>query len=226
MVTIKGIRQGLLMVFSAENDPWLTRLRELESKLTANEAFFAGGQVAFDVGPLMLTSDDIQRSLALLDGYRIQLLAILTENDATRKNIAGMGIADALPKLESRKLEATEAVKTVSMDDVQDNATDGALIKKRVRAGQLVKHPGHVVVIGDVNPGAQILAGGDIIVWGRLQGSAHAGTFGDLSAVICALEMAPTLIKIADLAVRNHKGKGEMARVEGQEIVFSAWDKS
>ena len=89
----------------------------------------------------------------------------------------------------------------------------------------MVKHPGHVVVVGDVNPGAQILAGGDIIVWGRLQGSAHAGAFGDLGAVICALEMAPTLIKIADLTVRNHKGKVETARVEGQEIIFSSWDK-
>jgi hypothetical protein len=47
-----------------------------------------------------------------------------------------------------------------------------------------------------------------------------------LNAVVCALEMTPTLLRIADLTVRNHKGKTEIARVEQQQMVFSAWEKS
>jgi septum site-determining protein MinC len=105
-----------------------------------------------------------------------------------------------------------------------DHGTDGMLIKKRVRGGQMIQHPGHIVIVGDVNPGAQIVAGGDIIVWGKLQGSAHAGAFGDTNAVICALELTPAMIKIAELAIRNHRGKAEMARIKEQEITFTKWD--
>lgn len=262
MVTIKGLRQGLLIVFSFENEPWLARLRELEEKFIANEAFFAGGRMTFDVGPLLLTPDDIQRSVALLAEYQIQLLAIISKNDATHSNVRAAGIADALPatqtstraressgstavrseaqaethrethrELNDAKNAAQEkdssAVRTASTEDVtEDSATNSAFFKGKLRSGQTIKHPGHVIVIGDVNPGGQILAGGDIIIWGRLQGSAHAGAFGDLNAVVCALEMTPTLLRIADLTVRNHKGKTEIARVEQQQMVFSAWEKS
>jgi septum site-determining protein MinC len=254
MVTIKGLRQGLLIVFSFENEPWLARLRELEEKFITNEAFFAGGRMTFDVGPLLLSPDDIQRSVALLAEYQIQLLAIITKNDTTHSNISAAGIANALPVTPTstrsrasssstetqtetqRELNSTKdtrqgrdfaAVRTASTEDVtEESATNSAFFKGKLRSGQTVKHPGHVIVIGDVNPGGQILAGGDIIIWGRLQGSAHAGAFGDLNAVVCALEMTPTLLRIADLTVRNHKGKTEIARVEQQQMVFSAWEKS
>jgi hypothetical protein len=52
MISIKGLRQGLLINFGSENEPWLSKLRELETKLNANSAFFQGGQVAFDVHAL------------------------------------------------------------------------------------------------------------------------------------------------------------------------------
>jgi septum site-determining protein MinC len=94
----------------------------------------------------------------------------------------------------------------------------------------VLRHPGHVVVIGDVNPGAQIIAGGDIVVWGKLQGLAHAGALGDPGAVICALDFLPSMIRIADAArgVLNTPRRGrakrpEMALLEQQEIKIVPW---
>ena len=87
----------------------------------------------------------------------------------------------------------------------------------------------------DVNPGAQLIAGGDIIVWGKLQGSAHAGALGDTRAIICALDMSPSLVKIADAALalrpgelkkRNKTGKAEQAQLTDQQITFTPWDKN
>lgn len=108
--------------------------------------------------------------------------------------------------------------------------TDGLLVRKRVRSGQVLRHPGHIVVIGDVNPGAALIAGGDIIVWGRLQGSAHAGALGDENAVICALDMTPPscLLRIADATRvsrpdKRRQPKPETAVLEEQEIVLVAW---
>jgi septum site-determining protein MinC len=245
MIAIKGIRQGLLIVFTGDSEPWLTKLRELEDKLNANAAFFQGGLVAFDVRGITLGSDDVSRAIDLLEAHNVKLIALLTDNDGTRRQAQALGLADTLPAAPPAASSPPQAKNRVALrpetepiatdgaqtraqaaEEEQDRGTDGALLKRRVRSGQLIKHPGHIVVVGDVNPGAQIMAGGDIIVWGRLQGSAHAGAFGNLDAVVCALEMTPTLIKIADLTVRNHKGKAEMARVKEQEIVFTKWDRS
>ncbi|GAQ82280.1 protein with septum formation inhibitor MinC domain [Klebsormidium nitens] len=82
------------------------------------------------------------------------------------------------------------------------------LIRRTVRGGQTEDHPGTVVVFGDVNRQSVISAGGDIIVWGRLRGEAHAGKFGDRKSVICALDMAPTKLNIADKVAYGPEGKG------------------
>jgi septum site-determining protein MinC len=66
-----------------------------------------------------------------------------------------------------------------------------------LRGGQVLHHTGNIVVVGDVNPGAELLATGDILVFGRLAGIAHAGAQGDDSARIYALDLAPTQLRIA-----------------------------
>jgi septum site-determining protein MinC len=97
----------------------------------------------------------------------------------------------------------------------------------------VLRHPGHIVVIGDVNPGAQLIAGGDIIVWGKLQGLAHAGALGDSNAVVCALLFMPGIIKIADATRSQAPGSPkrvqpkfpEMAVLDEQEIRILAWNE-
>jgi septum site-determining protein MinC len=66
-----------------------------------------------------------------------------------------------------------------------------------LRGGQVLHHNGNIVVVGDVNPGAELIATGDILVFGRLGGIAHAGAQGDASARIFALDLAPTQLRIA-----------------------------
>ena len=53
-------------------------------------------------------------------------------------------------------------------------------------------------MLGDVNPGAEIIAEGNVIIWGRLRGMVHAGVKGNRSAVICALDLSPMQLRIAD----------------------------
>ncbi|HEV3157334.1 MAG TPA: septum site-determining protein MinC [Candidatus Baltobacteraceae bacterium] len=68
-----------------------------------------------------------------------------------------------------------------------------------LRSGKAFSHIGHVVIVGDVNPGAEVVAGGDIVVMGSLRGTAHAGAQGDASARVIALEFRPTQLRIAAL---------------------------
>ncbi len=71
-----------------------------------------------------------------------------------------------------------------------------------VRSGMNLKSEGHLVVKGDVNPGAEISASGNIVVLGALKGIVHAGTGGDRSAYVAALQLSPTQIRIADIITR------------------------
>jgi septum site-determining protein MinC len=84
-----------------------------------------------------------------------------------------------------------------------------------------------VVIFGDVNPGAEVIAGGNIIVWGRIRGVVHAGVDGDEKAVVCALDLAPTQLRIADKIAVSPKKQGkiqpETARLEGDRIVAESW---
>ncbi len=277
MIAIKGLRQGLLIVFSGTGDePWLSRLREMENKLNANPSFFKGGMVAFDVKQMVLSDDDLRRSVALLQQHDVTLWAVVSLDEATQQRVRAIGLSDTLtlpplphspssvatkqespvspaipdlPKTNGKSSESVPAQTPSAPANVaapeaavlqpkpaqsEDNieGTDGLLVRKRVRSGQVLRHPGHIVVIGDVNPGAQLLAGGDIIVWGKLQGSAHAGALGDDRSVICALDMSPSLVKIADAALsmrpderrkRNRQNKAETAQLKDQQIIFTPW---
>jgi septum site-determining protein MinC len=76
-------------------------------------------------------------------------------------------------------------------------------LQMTVRSGMEIRHPGTVVIIGDVNPGGEIIAAGDIIVWGNLKGIAHAGSRGNDQCLIMALQMFPTQIRIANYIARS-----------------------
>ena len=79
-------------------------------------------------------------------------------------------------------------------------------IKKTIRSGQSITSDGNLVIIGDVNPGAEIRAKGDITVWGILGGIAHAGSEGNTQARIRALKMNAIQLRIADIFARRPDG--------------------
>ena len=73
---------------------------------------------------------------------------------------------------------------------------EALLIKTTCRSGEVVRYPGDVVILADVNPGAEIIADGDILVFGNLRGLAHAGAGGDIQATIVAVNLESPRIQI------------------------------
>lgn len=95
-----------------------------------------------------------------------------------------------------------------------------------LRGGQALHQIGNIVVVGDVNPGAELVATGDVAVFGRLAGVAHAGAQGDEKARIYALELDATQLRIAtciaaDPAARAGRAQPEAASVEEGRIVIA-----
>lgn len=80
----------------------------------------------------------------------------------------------------------------------------GALVFRRtLRNGQIISYPGVVVVIGDVNPGAEIISGEDIFIHGACRGVVHAGIPHQREATITANKLMATQIRIADVIARS-----------------------
>ena len=83
------------------------------------------------------------------------------------------------------------------------------------------------MILGDVNPGAEVIAGGNVIVWGKLRGMVHAGADGKIDAVICALELSPTQLRIGDKIVTSPADGGKMspekASVKDGRVVAEPW---
>ena len=76
-------------------------------------------------------------------------------------------------------------------------------IRRTLRSGQSISSDGNIIVIGDVNPGAEIIAKGDVTVWGVLSGIAHAGSDGNNFARIRALKLNPVQIRIGEIFARR-----------------------
>jgi septum formation inhibitor MinC len=97
-------------------------------------------------------------------------------------------------------------------------------VRGTLRSGKFVSFDGNVVVIGDVNPGAEVEATGSIIVLGNLRGTVHAGASGNAGASVIALILRPTHLRIADLAAQWADAKGglkispEMASIKDGAI--------
>ena len=90
------------------------------------------------------------------------------------------------------------------------------LIKRTLRSGQKVKYPTNVVIMGDINPGAEVIAGGDVIVLGKLRGVVHAGANGTKSAEVIALQLEPTQLRISNIISRppDHDDSGDDIKPE------------
>ena len=87
--------------------------------------------------------------------------------------------------------------------NIKSDDMDTILINRTIRSGQLVKYPANIVIIGDVNPGAEVIAGGDILVIGKLRGVVHAGAGGANDCQIIALKLQATQLRIANIISRS-----------------------
>ncbi|MEE4193984.1 MAG: septum site-determining protein MinC [Anaerolineae bacterium] len=224
-VEIKGVQNALLVTFG-EGD-WPNAEASLLARVETQNAFFKGARLAVDVGERELRAADLGRFRDHLGDLGVNLWAVISLSPTTQQTAQRLGLATKLPGTISRKrgLSRRTAAPPVSSD------REAIVIKKTLRSGARVENTGDVVVIGDVNPGAEIVAGGDVIIWGRLRGSVHAGVENNEKAMVCALEMTPTQLRIAgkiatpEKRKRGEKLRAESAIVDRGEITFLVWKK-
>ena len=220
-VSIKGIRDGLLLTVRGA-ETWDQAAAAVVSRIDQTADFFRGARVALDVGDLIPETDALATLRETLSERRVTLWTVLgTDAITTAAQAAGLNVA--LPATSPDRDKTDEDVEFMH-EEVGEAAL---LIGHTLRSGRSVRYAGHVVVMGDVNPGAEIVATGNIIVWGRLRGVAHAGADGDERAVVCALDLQPTQLRIASRIATAPGPAGqpqpEIARVRDDRIVAERW---
>jgi len=219
-VVIKGTNEGLIITLGPGS--FETVVSEMEERLASRASFFRGGRVALRVGDRPMSVEQLQLIGAILERLGMTLWAVNSDHPTT--NVAARELeleVDLRPSA-----PATAAPESIPLEEMA-----GIVVHRTLRSGQTVHYPGHVTLIGDVNPGAEIVAGGHIIVWGRLRGNAYAGAMGDEQAVICALQMQPNQIRIGAYIARppdrSWRPKApEKASVQDGGIVVDRWKKS
>jgi septum site-determining protein MinC len=216
LIQIKGIRDGLLVTLTGA--AWPDLVTAFIDNIENRSAFFKGGRVTLDVGTKELRVAELSALRDSLSERGVSLWAVLSESTVTERTAQNLGLATRLSK--PARVEVKPEPEPVPEDAAK-------WVKGPVRSGGRIIYPGNVVVLGDVNSGAEIVAGGSIIVWGRLRGVVHAGAQGDENAMVCALELAPTQLRIAgEIAVspkKSGKTQPEVARLKNGNLMAEPW---
>jgi septum site-determining protein MinC len=218
-VQIKGIREGLLITL--DEGPWPEVREALLLQVEQQAEFLRGGKLILQVGNHILRAAELGQLRDHLSEKGLSLWAVLSNSPVTEQTAQTLGLATRI----SKPTPERTAAKSIETSLAGEQAL---LVHRTVRSGFSVQHNGHIIVIGDVNPGGEIIAGGNVIVWGRLRGTVHAGAGGDEKSLVCALDLSPMQLRIAGQIALTPKRRGktrpEMASLKDGQVVAEAWD--
>lgn len=220
LVVFKGSRQGLKVLLDPEAD-FSAVAGELRRKLTRSDGFFAGASVRISTGGRELPPEQIGELARIVkEEFGLKLSAIEQLNEDL-----------AWEPSENEGQASGAASRLVDQGGFDSRMMDRAtlMVKRTLRSGQSVRYNGNVVVLGDANPGSEIIASGDIIVMGSLRGVAHAGATGDRQAMVAAFRLLPTQLRIAHFIARAPDEKQplpnvpEIARIKDDLVVVEEY---
>jgi septum site-determining protein MinC len=205
IVTIKGLKYGLQLTFAkgaSFDDVQANLLDKLQS---GNNFFIRGTTVFVPKGSFAEEQTEALRKMFHRHG-------MLFSTELKRPNLAP-------PSRDTAKTPAPKVKEAV------EEAQKMMVINRTVRGGQEITANCSVLICGNVNPGAQIIAGGSIDIRGTCRGFVHAGAFGDKTACVVADRLMPVQIQIADIIARapdepEKVSQAERAIIKDNTIVF------
>lgn len=228
-IDIKGVREGILI--RVNDNPAIAVEKQLQQEITGKREFLHGSRIIVDVGRRLLGENQIASFQKLFEDNSLTLWAILSEDKDTREAVRRAGFATRLAgsatDFEGNALSVEPANNGAAAPRSLPPA-DALFLRETIRSGRSIWHEGDIVILGDVNPGAEVIAAGSVIVWGRIRGLVHAGALGNVDASICALDLSPTQLRIADqIAVAPNDNQTnsvpEQASIVNGQIVAEAW---
>lgn len=170
LVSIKGSKFGLLFSFNTMEASFAELCAALEEKLMGSGDFFNNAEYIIQNDQLFSTEE-----ISLIEG--------IMEKYCMTKSVSSV---------QNEKKEEREEM------TFQAHGGDSVMIMRGVRSGQKLNIRGNAIIMGDINPGGEIVASGSIVVLGCCRGLLHAGAEGDRDAYIVVYILASQQLRIAD----------------------------
>ena len=202
IVKIKGGKSGLQLSF-ADGVTFDDVRQDIVEKLASGTGFFLRGT-------LVLLPRDV-----FTEAERGKLQKLFHEHGLICRTMKAAEQQIPSEKAREESKQHQEAVKKAKAE--KDKVQEMVVVNRTLRGGQEIRTESSVMVCGNVNPGAQIIAGGSIDIRGTCRGMVHAGAFGDSTAFIIADHLMPTQIRISNLIARS---PDEMEKTERAERAF------
>lgn len=207
-INIKGTREGLVILCDTSVE--YEDLRNyLQAKMVSAKGFFRGAKFT------------LQHEQKLLQTQIIELEKICLEHGLIRND------QDIdLPNFKAKKTDiiTLEQKQKAKLPPQTNDKT--LLVRRTIRSGQNITYPGHVVVLGDMNAGSEIIAEGSIMILGKCSGVVHAGATGNLAAKVIAHKLCPTQLRICTAIVRSPDEEPqypEIAKLKGDKIIVEKY---
>ena len=214
-IRFTGVDYGLLVRMDWEV-PLSQLLVEVEEHIQKSPAFFADAKVFLEVDTRPILQHEME-----------QLGVVLSRHGLTLQ-----GVVSAASRVEGISRPQPPAPEPPKVTTPVMNGKEALVVEHRtVRSGEKVASEGHLIIMGDVNPGAEVIAENNIIVWGSLKGTAYAGVPNHEDAVIAALHLSPIQLRIAGYIARSPDVRPvttavpELARIDQNEIVVETWER-
>ncbi|KJH72651.1 septum site-determining protein MinC [Aliterella atlantica] len=193
--------------FPSSADSWSELWQQMKHRLNAGDRFWQPNtKVELFAVDRLLDARQLQAIADALTQAQLQMQRVHTSRRQTAVAAATAGYC----------VEQQAAVSTLERSPAPAVAplVEPLYLQMTIRSGVEIRHSGTVIVLGDINPGGIVVAKGDILVWGRLRGVAHAGADGNAKCLIMALQMEPTQLRIADSLARAPASRPERYEVE------------
>lgn len=212
-IQIRGNRDGInATIDTSKFDSFKEMLDCLVEKLSAGSAFYKGSVLTITSDLKKYNEKDILELKEILF-EKIKIKECLIETPLNKENSSKNTV----------KSDDKEIAKIFS--GVYEGKTK--FIRKTVRGGQCITYPGNIVIIGDINNGAEVKAAGNIIVLGSIKGKVHAGNTGNLKAIISAFNLQPEVLQIGNILTispDNQKPQyPELAKVKDGIIIVEPY---
>ncbi|OEF98350.1 septum site-determining protein MinC [Desulfuribacillus alkaliarsenatis] len=203
LVTIKGSNEGLAFILN-DQEPFSHVADELKQKVRRELSTLLTGpmvRIKIDCGRREL--DEKQRKLLEeIISLKENLILTRIKSSTTEPVVANADKTNGQDASTDTNTQTTEQSVVHLIDE-----NTARIYRGTVRSGQVLEHDGNLVIFGDVNAGAKVLATGDILVMGRiLGGSVHAGSKGDKQRVISAGAWGNAQVRIADCIGKTQAG--------------------
>lgn len=189
IISFKATANGLILIMREEDD-FDSIYEHVARKLESSGRFFKGASLTVKYRGKKLNPDEEQKIIELISKKADAEIQSFEEDSS-------------VPEPEPEEIEKSREkpkLRLMHFKGLEEGMT--RFYRGTVRSGQLVSFEGNLVVIGDVNPGGEVIATGNVVVMGSLRGMVHAGADGNKEAVVTALSLQPTQLRIADVITR------------------------